>query len=369
VVSVSAVDINGNLAWYSNSGPTIDVAAPGGDMSTDFNGDGYEDGVLSTCGDDRSGSIHYTYCFYDGTSMASPHVAGVAALMQAVYPALSPDEFDQLLINGFLTDSAGRDDQFGYGRIDAFRAVAAAQNIAGGASLPPTIIVSPVFFNLDVSGAASQNADLEIRSAGQDPLTISSVISDPAASWLNVAENTVDADKLGVYTVTVNPGSLPSGVYAANITVSAVDPSVLAATVPVRMQVFSPVSGGDVGFIYVLLIDPDTLETVAQADVPYDAATAHYPYTFSEVPAGTYWIYAGTDANFDSRISDRGEARGTYPLVDLPISVEIPGVNPELDFEVGYEVALPSQLSMQAVSRSPVLERSATPKPIPWLRK
>ena len=72
VVSVSAVDINGNLAWYSNSGQTIDVAAPGGDTGADFNGDGFPDGVLSTCGDDTSGSIRYTYCFSSGNIHGKP---------------------------------------------------------------------------------------------------------------------------------------------------------------------------------------------------------------------------------------------------------------------------------------------------------
>ena len=363
VVSVSAVDINGNVAWYSNSGQTIDVAAPGGDTRADFNGDGFPDGVLSTCGDDTSGSIRYTYCFFQGTSMASPHVAGVVALMKAVYPALTPDEFDLLLINGLLTNYAGRDDQFGYGQIDAFRAVAAAQNLAGGAPLPPTIIVDPAFINLAVS-AASQSADLEIRNGVQAPLTISSVISDSAAAWLSVTEKTVDANKLGVYSVTADPGGLTPGVYAANITVSAADPSVKSATVPVRLQVLSPVSAGDVGFIYVLLVDPDTLETVAEADVPFNAGTAQYRYNFSGVPAGTYRIYAGTDANNDSFIGDPGEAIGAYRTVDQPAPVEIPGTNTELDFGVGYEVALPSLLSMQDLSRIPLLERSATPRRI-----
>jgi serine protease len=362
VVSVSAVDINGNLAWYSNSGPTIDVAGPGGDTGTDLNGDGFPDGVLSTCGDDTSGSIRYAYCFSQGTSMASPHVAGVAALMKAVYPALTPDEFDLLLINGLLTNSAGRDDRFGYGQIDAFRAVAAAQNRAGGAPLPPTILVGPAFLNLAASGAASQSADFEIRNGGQDPLIISSVISDPAAAWLSVAEKTVDADKLGLYTVTADPGPLTPGVYAANITVAAADPAVISATVPVRLQVFSPVSGGNVGFIYVLLVDPDTLETVAQASVPFNADTAQYRYTFSDVPAGTYRIYAGTDADNDQLIGDPGEALGAYRTVDQPISVGIPGTVTELDFTVGFEVALPSQLSTQSSSRIPVLERFARPK-------
>jgi serine protease len=272
-------------------------------------------------------------------------------------------------MNGLLTNAAGRDDQFGYGQIDAFRAVAAAQNLAGGAPLPPTIIVSPAFLNLAVSGAAPRSVELEIRNGVEAPLAIGSVISDPAAAWLSVAEQTVDVNKLGIYSITADPAALTPGVYAANITVSAVDPSVTSVSVPVRMQVFSPVAGGNVGFIYVLLVDPDTLETVATAAVPFDEGAAHYRYTFSGVPAGTYRIYAGTDADNDLLIGDPGEALGAYRTLDQPASVEIPGVNPELDFEVGYEVALPSQLGMQAVSRGSVLERSATPRPIPWIQK
>ena len=48
VLAVSAVDINEQPAWYSNNGSYVDLAAPGGDLSVDLNGDGYGDGVLST---------------------------------------------------------------------------------------------------------------------------------------------------------------------------------------------------------------------------------------------------------------------------------------------------------------------------------
>jgi len=195
-------------------------------------------------------------------------------------------------------------------------------------------------------------------------MTISSVISDPTAAWLSVAEKTVDANKLGIYSVTADPGSLTPGVYAASITVTAVEPSVKSAAVPVRLQVFSPVSGGNVGVIYVLLVDPNTLETVAQADVPFDAGTAQYRYTFTDVPAGTYKIYAGTDSDNDLLIGDSGEALGAYLTVDQPTSVEVPGTNTELDFAVGFEVALPSQLSTQDTSRIPMFERSAPPRRI-----
>lgn len=359
VVSVSAVDINANLAWYSNSGPTIDLAAPGGDTTADLNGDAFPDGVLSTCGDDTSVPIRFAYCFFQGTSMASPHAAGVAALMKAIFPALTPDAFDQLLINGLLTGAAGRDDQFGYGQIDAFLAVAAANDLAGGAALPPTIIAKPAFLNLESGGAAAQSVDLEIRNGSQTPMTIAAVSSDPAATWLSVAEKNVDANRLGIYSVTANPVSLTPGVYAANITVTATDPAVRPAAVPVRLQVFSPVSGGNVGVVYVLLVDPETLVTIAQDTVPFDAATGQYPYAFTGVPDGIYRIYAGTDADNDGFIGDPGEALGAYLTVDQPAAVEMPGAGTALDFAVGFEVGLPSQLGVQATSRALTLESSA----------
>ena len=48
VLAVSGVDINEQPAPYSNFGSYVDLAAPGGDLSDDLNGDGYGDGVLST---------------------------------------------------------------------------------------------------------------------------------------------------------------------------------------------------------------------------------------------------------------------------------------------------------------------------------
>ncbi len=107
VVSVSAVDYQNQRAPYSNFGTSVDVAAPGGDASVDRDGNGYPDGVMSTLVDDSTGTRANSYAFYQGTSMAAPHVAGVAALMKSVNPALTASDFDAFLIE-WLSDHRRR---------------------------------------------------------------------------------------------------------------------------------------------------------------------------------------------------------------------------------------------------------------------
>src|SRR3989344_3731664 len=146
VVSVGAVGLNSAKAPYSNIGAALDVVAPGGDATSDLNGDGFPDGILSTLATDASGAIVNTYQYYEGTSMAAPHMAGVAALMKAVHPGLTPLQLDLELASGGSTQDLGdpgRDDIFGHGLIDAVKAVQRAQALAGGSSSPPVLTVTP----------------------------------------------------------------------------------------------------------------------------------------------------------------------------------------------------------------------------------
>jgi serine protease len=91
VVTVAAVDRTGGRAWYSNFGTVVDVAAPGGDTSVASNG------ILSTLNTGTGAPGADNYAFYQGTSMATPHVAGVAALMLSKNPGMQPDEVESKL--------------------------------------------------------------------------------------------------------------------------------------------------------------------------------------------------------------------------------------------------------------------------------
>jgi serine protease len=87
VIAVAAVNRSGGRSYFSNYGNVVSVAAPGGDLRS-----GEANGILSTlnAGTTSPGADNYGY--YQGTSMAAPHVAGVAALMLARNPALRPDD-------------------------------------------------------------------------------------------------------------------------------------------------------------------------------------------------------------------------------------------------------------------------------------
>ncbi|MDT0275951.1 S8 family serine peptidase [Blastococcus goldschmidtiae] len=116
VIAVAAVDQQRAKASFSNYGSYVDVAAPGVSILSTYLAD---------------------HVYMSGTSMASPHVAGVVALMEAVAPALTPDQLEQALA-GSATDlgAAGRDDLFGHGLVDAVRAVQGAKALAGGGTVP-----------------------------------------------------------------------------------------------------------------------------------------------------------------------------------------------------------------------------------------
>lgn len=89
VVTVAATNRSGERAVYSNTGLAVDIAAPGGETLSTL---GY--GVLSTLNAGAKQPQEGSYGFYQGTSMAAPHVSGVAALMASADPGLTPGEIE-----------------------------------------------------------------------------------------------------------------------------------------------------------------------------------------------------------------------------------------------------------------------------------
>ncbi len=158
VIAVSASGQNDQKCSFSNYGDKVDVSAPGGNDSQ--GGDNYN--ILSTMPDNSALTVTYPhlkvsngyYRFY-GTSMACPYVAGVAALILSENHNLTPDE-----VSGIIRMSAddigdpGRDINFGYGRINALKAVKSALIQGYGLAIASPINYSFIRRSVNIYGSA-----------------------------------------------------------------------------------------------------------------------------------------------------------------------------------------------------------------------
>ncbi len=135
-IAVGATRYDETRSYYSNTGNYLDIAAPGGDMLVDQNGDGYPDGILQqTFGVDPN---NFAYRFFQGTSMAAPHVSGAAALLIS-NGVRDPDKVREV-IEQTAKDigPGGWDEEHGWGLID----VRAALNYTVRGDLSGDLLVS-----------------------------------------------------------------------------------------------------------------------------------------------------------------------------------------------------------------------------------
>jgi subtilisin family serine protease len=120
-ISVAATDWMDEQAYYTNWGSGLDIAAPGGEV---YSNTTPESGIYSSV---RGGG----YAYFQGTSMATPHVTGAAAVIASMGGLTTPDATRSatlralLLCNTADLGSAGYDENFGNGRLDLAVSLAA----------------------------------------------------------------------------------------------------------------------------------------------------------------------------------------------------------------------------------------------------
>lgn len=139
VVSVGATQYDGTRAPYANYGADLELVAPGGNLTVDQNDDGQPDGIPSQTCTDHACTTFETY-YYVGTSQAAAHVTATAALLEACG---APSGTIRSTLDTTATDlgAAGRDDQFGYGLVNAAAALSAA-GCQSQAPSPPEAITA-----------------------------------------------------------------------------------------------------------------------------------------------------------------------------------------------------------------------------------
>ncbi|MFG0316979.1 MAG: S8 family serine peptidase [Planctomycetota bacterium JB042] len=347
VISVSAVQTTKQKASYSNFGSAIDVAAPGGDDQADLNQDGYPDGVLSTLVDEQANA--YAFDFYPGTSMASPHVAGICALLLSVNPSLTPDQIESILTSTAEDLGAGGwDPVFGHGLVDAFAAVQAA---AGPPTGGPKLSVSAGF--LDFGGALDQQA-VTIANSGGGALSYSATDQEfQGANWLSITPSSGGAP--ATMQVKVNRTGLAPGVYTGLVSISSNGGN---AQIDVRMEVST--GGGavlDLGTIHVLAVDPAFFGTLGVGT----AQPGSGAYALSSLPTGAWIVAAGPDLDGDGFICGVGEPCGLAPPVADPALVSV--LDGQITFGVDFVVGDVPILPTFAGGAAPVLPREGFPIP------
>ena len=218
VIAVGAVDINKTRAPYSNYGIGMEMMAPGGDTTKDLNGDGYADGVLQqtfATGDPTD----FDYYFWQGTSMATPHVAGVIALMLSreatgVENSSGPSRIESIrsILHSTAEDLGvpGYDTTYGYGLIDAAAALSAVPT--------PVLEVDPSSLDFGEAGTSSSKT-MTFRAYNSGEGTLSGTVSDDR-SWITVSSSNFEGND-NTISITVDTDGLAesSTPYTGTITV------------------------------------------------------------------------------------------------------------------------------------------------------
>jgi serine protease len=213
VITVAASDARGHLVTrYSNFGATVEIMAPGGDVQRDDNGDGNNDGVLSMVHPNAG-----TYARYNGTSMATPHVAGVAALYLAQTPTLTPAQLTAQLQNNALPRTSSQCPQpCGAGLLSALR---------GGPPLAVSLVLDPDR-TLQPGETTTARATVTLGGAPQAGKTVTFSSANPSVASVSPASAVTDSSGRAQVTV--------QGASQGNTTVTA-GADGISASAPVRV--------------------------------------------------------------------------------------------------------------------------------------
>ena len=301
VISVAATEATRNRAYYSTYNDRVDIAAPGGDVGTDANADGYGDGVLAF-------GSNEDLAFYQGTSMASPHVAGAIGILYALVPELLSSQVDALIIDGHLTDDIGeegRDNEFGYGLLNINKAVT---RIIDEEGLDFTYgSISPGTINL---GKELNTYDIDITKVGDGELSVISVEND-IPSAITISQENVDENGFGTYRITLDRSSLPDGLYSTRTKVTFSNDNVQTSTATIQI-------GADrdrpyIEYVSTYLWQVDEVAGVRTLYFGNDGEMLNGEITFNatNIPNGQYYYSFFTYV--DNFITDVGEFVAIYP--------------------------------------------------------
>jgi serine protease len=247
VIPVAAIGRLGGPAYYTNYGSTVKIAAPGGDQRL-----GTDAGVLSTLNAGTTSPIASpggdTYGYYQGTSQATPHVAGVASLMLSVNPALSPEQILGIMqstsrpfpTNTGLPEGDCSNTFCGSGIVDAYQAVRAVSLKSTLINLTPLSLT----FAVPADGSTPATQTVQISNPGSGILNWSVASSAP---WLHVTPSSgQDAGTLTISIDAAPPVLLERPTASITITASGAvnSPTTIPVAVGFLPKLLAPMPSG-----------------------------------------------------------------------------------------------------------------------------
>jgi subtilisin family serine protease len=282
ILSVAATDETDQLAFFSASGPFVDLSAPGTN-------------ILTTA---KFG----LYFAGSGTSVASPVVAGVAALMFSANPSLTPALVIQLLEDTAVDVGVpGYDPTFGHGRVNAFAAVTAAANY-----VPPPDTTTPTVSIASPTGGATVSGTAVVDVSATDNVAVVQVdlwldgalFATDATSPYSFAWDTLVAS-LGTHTLqafAVDAAGNVASTTPMTVTVTNVPPDATPPTV----AIVAPAAGATVSGTIAVTASASDAVGVVSVDLYVDGALfatdTSAPYTFiwntGAVSIGAHALYA-----------------------------------------------------------------------------
>ncbi len=266
VISVAATDSSNRLASFSNYGATtVDVAAPGVSI--------------------RSTTPNNTYSSYSGTSMATPHVAGMVALMKAANPQATATQIRSAILSTSVPISALAGKVATGGLVNVAAAIAA---ITGVEPPPPPPPPPP-------SGAGEPNDSIATATA----VTLSSGRATVSGTIGDGAYGTADVD---LYAVTIGAG----GTLAVDID---------AATLTTPSQLDS----------YVRIFNAAGTQVAANDD---SGGTLDSLVTYTQATAGTYYVGVSSYGNsaYSATTAGTGRSGDTTGNYSASITVTVPAL-------------------------------------------
>ncbi|MGW5634144.1 S8 family peptidase [Streptomyces sp. NPDC003832] len=209
VISVAAADRQGNRSYYSNYGTVVDIAAPGGETNSVTS-----NGILSTLNAGAQGPGAESYEYYQGTSMAAPHVAGLAALLKSANTTLTPAQIESAIKTNSRALAGTCSGGCGAGLADAAKTVQAVSGGSTGgttftstsaAAIPDSgTVESPVTVSGRSGNAPSAlQVGVDITHTYRGDLVIDLIAPDGSAYRLKSASSSDSADNV-ITTYTVN---------------------------------------------------------------------------------------------------------------------------------------------------------------------